>query len=65
MTTTPPAPGYNEVVMPGALGFRTREQRLAGGIPVAEETWQQIVAVAGRLGIDAVIGRVDGDRETS
>jgi uncharacterized oxidoreductase len=53
MTTTPPAPGYQEVVMPGTLEFRTREQRLAEGIPVAEETWQQIVAVAERLGGNA------------
>ena len=56
MTTTPPAPGYQEVVMPGTLEFRTRERRLAEGIPVAEETWQQIVAVAERLGVDSGAG---------
>lgn len=50
MTRTPPAPGYTEVVMPGTLDFRMRKKRLAEGIPVAEETWQQILDVARRVG---------------
>jgi len=52
MTSTPPAPGYTEVLMPGALDFRTRRQRLADGVPVAEETWRQIVETARKVGVE-------------
>jgi hydroxycarboxylate dehydrogenase B len=51
VTSCPPAPGFSEVVMPGALDFRKRQQRLAEGIPLAETTWADILAVAQRLGI--------------
>jgi len=51
MTTTPPAPGHDEVVMPGALDFRMRERRLAEGIPLPEETWRLIVETAARVGL--------------
>ncbi|MDP6439669.1 MAG: Ldh family oxidoreductase [Candidatus Brocadiia bacterium] len=51
MTTTPPAPGHSEVVMPGALDFRMREKRLAEGIPLPEETWHLIVGAAERVGL--------------
>ena len=48
-TGSPPSPGYSEVHMPGALDFRTKEKRMVEGIPVAEETWQQIEMIAKRL----------------
>jgi len=51
MTTTPPAPGFSEVVMPGTYEFRARDRRLAEGIPVADETWRQIVEMARRVGV--------------
>ena len=38
ITSCPAAPGYTEVVMPGEYDFRSRETRLANGIPVAEGT---------------------------
>ncbi len=50
ITSTPPAPGHTEVIMPGTLDFRTREQRLTNGIPVPEETWRRIVETAQRVG---------------
>ena len=52
MTGTPPLPGSEEVVMPGELDFRMRAQRLAAGIPLPDETWRQIVDVAGRFGVE-------------
>ena len=50
MTTTPPAPGFEEVVMPGAYDFRTRDKRLMEGISLDENTWKQIVESAERVG---------------
>ncbi|MHB9037428.1 MAG: Ldh family oxidoreductase [Armatimonadota bacterium] len=51
MTGTPPAPGFDEVVMPGTYDFRTREQRLANGIPVDDNTWSQIIESARKVGL--------------
>ncbi|MCL5103172.1 MAG: Ldh family oxidoreductase [Armatimonadetes bacterium] len=50
MTSTPPAPGFDEVVMPGAYDFRSREKRLAEGISIDDNTWKQIVASAESIG---------------
>ena len=47
----PIAPG-GEVLTPGEPENRTRQQRLAEGIPLPEETWAAIVAVARELGVD-------------
>ena len=52
MTSTPPAPGAKEVVMPGELDFRIYDKRLAEGIPLSEETWQLIVEAARKVGVD-------------
>ena len=47
----PITPG-GEVLTPGEPENRTRQQRLAEGIPLPEETWAAIVAVARELGVD-------------
>lgn len=62
MTTTPPAPGFDEVVMPGTYDFRMREKRLIEGIPLDSQTWSQIVEAARRVGITVGAPSV---RETS
>ena len=54
VTSCPPAPGFDEVIMPGALDFRTRRRRLVEGIPLPETTWNAIVAVAQRLGVSVL-----------
>jgi LDH2 family malate/lactate/ureidoglycolate dehydrogenase len=51
VTSCPPVQEFGEVVMPGTLDFRTRQQRLREGIPVAASTWNGIAAVAERLGV--------------
>ena len=51
VTSCPLAPGFSEVVMPGALDFRKREKRSVEGIPVAQSTWTEILSVAERLGM--------------
>ena len=52
ITDTPPAPGYDEVSMPGERDFRTRDQRLRDGIPLPEETCRQIVEAGRRVGVE-------------
>ena len=52
-TGTPPAPGHERIVLPGQLDDEMRARRLRDGIPVAENTWNSIVAVARRVGVDA------------
>jgi LDH2 family malate/lactate/ureidoglycolate dehydrogenase len=48
----PPAPGFEEVLVPGEPEHRMRQQRLQDGVPVAEDTWLAVGDVAGSLGVD-------------
>ena len=43
---TPPAPGFDEVLVPGDFEHRTRAQRLAKGIEVPETIYTQLQACA-------------------
>jgi hydroxycarboxylate dehydrogenase B len=61
VTSCPAAPGYSEVVMPGTLDFRKRQERLKNGVPVAGKIWTDILGLAQRLGVavnDAVLDQV-------
>jgi uncharacterized oxidoreductase len=49
--SSPPAPGFDEVVLPGELDFRTCLERKAQGIPIEPVTWQQIKDTAEELGV--------------
>lgn len=51
MKTSPPMTGVDEVLVPGDLEFRVREERLAEGIPVDPVAWEQIEQHADRLGV--------------
>jgi LDH2 family malate/lactate/ureidoglycolate dehydrogenase len=48
---TAPADGYDDVLLPGEAEQRSRQRRLAEGIPVAESTWRELRALAERLGV--------------
>jgi LDH2 family malate/lactate/ureidoglycolate dehydrogenase len=50
--SSPPAPGFEEVLLPGELEFRTRRRRLQSGVPVDEVTWQALESHARRLHVD-------------
>ena len=50
--SVPPAPGFEEVLVPGEPEYRTRLQRLEAGIPVPADTWAALSSVAGQLGMD-------------
>ena len=51
MTDTPPAPGHEEVIMPGTREFRRLEERRVTGIPLADESVRQIIDVGARVGV--------------
>ena len=53
MLDTPPAPGSEGVLLPGDPERRTMANRRAQGIPLDENTWQQLVASAQGLGVTA------------
>ena len=48
----PPAPGFDEVLAPGDLEARTREQRRREGIPIAEDIWQSFTEAAASVGVE-------------
>jgi len=45
-----PAPGYEEILMPGEVEVRHAERRGATGICVEDETWAQVLECAARVG---------------
>ena len=48
----PPAPGFDEVLMPGDPEVRTRAIRQRDGIPIAEDNWQSVTETATSLGVE-------------
>jgi LDH2 family malate/lactate/ureidoglycolate dehydrogenase len=48
----PPAPGFDEVLMPGEPEIRARKSRQASGIPVPDKTWTAVSELASELGVD-------------
>lgn len=47
---SPRAPGFDEIRVPGDGAYRTREQRLRDGIPIADGVWADAVRVAEEVG---------------
>ncbi len=59
-----PAPGFDEVLVPGEPERRYAEQRLAKGIEVDDTTWRDIRDAAGKLGItDAEFDQAVGSNQ--
>ncbi len=48
---TPPAEGFDEVLIPGDPERRSAERRRKQGIPVAEDTWAAIANTAIEVGV--------------
>jgi LDH2 family malate/lactate/ureidoglycolate dehydrogenase len=46
--TTPPAAGFDAVLVPGDRALTVREARLRAGLPVADEVWTKLTALADR-----------------
>ncbi len=51
--STPPAPGYDEVMVAGDPEWRTEAERLKNGIPIADGNWDSLVKAAARVGVAA------------
>ena len=47
--SSPPAPGFVEVIIPGEGAHRARNERLANGLEVDPAAWRQIAALADEL----------------
>ena len=47
----PPAPGVDEVLMPGDLEQRTRVARSRDGIPIEDDVWKTLVNTAELVGV--------------
>ncbi|MFQ5895469.1 MAG: Ldh family oxidoreductase [Nitrospinota bacterium] len=50
--SSPPAPGVREILLPGERSYRERERRLRDGIPIVEEVWGEVAAVARGLEVE-------------
>ena len=50
--SSPPAAGFDGVLLPGEIEANTRRQRQQQGIFVEPQTWEQIVARGGELGVE-------------
>jgi LDH2 family malate/lactate/ureidoglycolate dehydrogenase len=51
MRATPPAAGFDSVLIPGEPEARSAARRRAEGVPVAEDTWASIDKTASELGV--------------
>ncbi|MDP2947970.1 MAG: Ldh family oxidoreductase [Chloroflexota bacterium] len=49
MKSSPPAPGFTEVLYPGEPEARTRKERRANGIPLDDTTWNDVKKFAQEL----------------
>ena len=55
----PPAPGFEEVLVPGDYEGRSRVQRLAHGVNVPDTTYQQILEWGEKLNVSLGEGIVE------
>jgi uncharacterized oxidoreductase len=53
VTASPPAKRGEPVLAPGDVERRNRAERLAGGVPIDDKTYADLVAAAASVGIDA------------
>jgi LDH2 family malate/lactate/ureidoglycolate dehydrogenase len=51
LRNTPPAPGYDEVLIPGEPERRVEAERRVHGIPLEEGNWKNLLATAARVGV--------------
>jgi len=61
MKSSEPAPGFEEVLVPGELEFRTMRRREVDGIPIDEATLQAMRERGERLGVDVDALLIPGD----
>ena len=52
--SSPPRPGFQEVLLPGEREHKTMIQRRKDGIPIDDTSWNSLVSTCEKLGIDAI-----------
>lgn len=57
VAVSPPAPGVDEVLVPGDPERRSRELRSRTGIPLPPATWEELTGIAERFGVDLPMTR--------
>ena len=50
--SSPPAAGFEEILLPGEIEQKVKRQRAAEGIFIEDETWSQVVDWGRKLGVD-------------
>ena len=53
LKATPPAEGFEEVLYPGEIEYRTEQRRRQAGIPIEDATWRRLGEIATKFGITA------------
>ena len=51
LKATPPAEGFEEVLYPGEIEYRTEQRRRREGIPIEAATWTRLGEIATRFGL--------------
>jgi len=51
VTASPPAPGFERILLPGEPEILAEERRLRDGIPIDAVTWRQFAELAASLGV--------------
>jgi LDH2 family malate/lactate/ureidoglycolate dehydrogenase len=49
--SSPLAPGFSEIRIPGERSFAERKKRLREGVPIERKVWEEVSALADRLGV--------------
>ena len=47
--------GFTEVLYPGEVEYRTEQRRRREGIPIEDETWSKLEALARRAGLQGLL----------
>jgi LDH2 family malate/lactate/ureidoglycolate dehydrogenase len=55
ISASPAAEGFEAVLLPGEPELRMRERRLVDGIPLAQSTWDELVALAAECGVSTAV----------
>lgn len=58
----PRLPGVEEILLPGEIEVRRRQERERGGVPIPDETWRQITDLAATLGVSVEFDSPSGSR---
>jgi uncharacterized oxidoreductase len=49
---SPPAPGVEQVMVPGDPERKSKDERLANGVPIDEMTFEELLAAGEAVGLD-------------